>query len=409
VKILFTARKEYKEIRNQIAILDLAQYVRSLGHEADCFYLDDIQKGRIPDTRYDLVGMSILQAFGNQPIADAIWLKGRFRTEFVMGGKWTQMIDPERIDLLVRNDIKIHSGPGENYFSDREIDFDNYPSWSAVDFKTFNYVKGDVMSSRGCPYNCHFCHNTEKKISYFGITRTVDNIELLFHLGAKRIFILDDVFTVNTGRMDNIYLGLKGRNIEIENRNELFTHVNFTNAQSIATMARYKPYMVHIGIESGDDRMLQLMGKKIGIQSAFDKLQLMHESGLPIDTMFIIGFPGENEESLNNTLNFIKKIQPLVKSIWVSYYQPVYGTRGYEMILERDPGYKLQSLRSKTVSYIDPDVSEEMLVGYRSLMMKNNPIDSKNPAALIKKIAYVYGVLKEPLVDLIGVRRLRIK
>jgi hypothetical protein len=53
------------------------------------------------------------------------------------------------------------------------------------------------MSSRGCPYHCHFCHNTEKKISFFSHERTAANIDLLLKQGAKSIFFCDDNFVGN--------------------------------------------------------------------------------------------------------------------------------------------------------------------------------------------------------------------
>ena len=181
MKILLTIRKEYREIINPIAILDLAAYARKIGHEVDCYYFFQINKKSFKK-KYDLVGLSVLQANGKQSIRDAIFLKKKFNVRTIVGGKWTDTINEESTSILEKNNIEIFKGHGEKLFSDNKIEYDSYPSWDIVDFKTLNDVRGDIMSSRGCPFKCHFCHNTERKVEFFNEKRVANNIQLLFSL-----------------------------------------------------------------------------------------------------------------------------------------------------------------------------------------------------------------------------------
>ena len=163
--------------------------------------------------------------------------------------------------------------PVKRYLPASEIDYTTYPAWSRTDFETLSDVRADVMSTRGCPYRCNFCHNTEKKLSFFSAKRTADNIELLFELGAGHISFVDDIFTLRPAHMEALYHELKERNIDITHRNEFFAHVNQINEETVKWIKAYKPFKVSVGIESGDDRMLKLMGKGFDSKTAFEKVK----------------------------------------------------------------------------------------------------------------------------------------
>jgi radical SAM superfamily enzyme YgiQ (UPF0313 family) len=369
MKILLTTRREKAEQRNPIALLDLAAYARSLGHTVDCYYLDQIVVDRPNGKPYDLVGLSVLQIVKEkQPFKDALYLKKRFGSQVVVGGKWTQTITDEQKSYFEGEGVAVHVGPGEKYFADAEIDYSRYPSWDLVDFETLADARAEIMSTRGCPYNCHFCHNTEKKISFFSAARTANNIELLFRLGVKRLYFCDDIFTLRPSHMLALYDELKKRNFPIEDRAEFFAHVNHINPEMIALVKRYRPFRINVGVESGDDDMLKLMGKGFNSETAFRKLKMLHdETGLMVGTSFIIGFPGETIESLDNTLHFIERIRPFAGN-WVSYYQPVPGTKGYDTALARGNSVK-SGRRNMFISYVDPNLTARLLFTYNYMMM----------------------------------------
>ena len=83
---MLTTRKEPLEPRNPIALLDLAQYLRSLRHSVDCYYISQLRAGEVKGEHYDIVGLSVLQAIREEdPLKDAIWLKEMFKTKVVDG------------------------------------------------------------------------------------------------------------------------------------------------------------------------------------------------------------------------------------------------------------------------------------------------------------------------------------
>ncbi len=370
MKILLTTRQEPAEPRNPIGILDLSAYLRSFGHEVDCYYIEKIKDLDISGG-YDVVGLSVLQSVdGCDPLEDALYLKNKFKTKTVVGGKWTRTINDKQKDIFEKNQIEICCGAGENYFIDREIDFENYPAWDRVDFDTLGDVQMEIMSTRGCPYRCHFCHNTEKKVSYFTASRTAENIQLLINSGVTGVFFVDDIFTLKSAHMAGIYNELIKRGIQIEGRNMFFAHVNHINEKNIYWIKKYKPKGVQIGVESGDDKILELMGKTFSSQTAFEKIKLLYDNGVKVEALFLIGFPGESRETLKNTLRFIKSIKQYVELVWVSHYQPVLQTEGYNLAVERG-GIVEKSKRNTDITYIDPNLTQKELFLYHYLMKEN--------------------------------------
>ena len=271
MKILLTTRREKAEQRNPIALLDLAAYLREFGHYVDCYYLDQLAKLNGKWISYDLVGLSVLQVLSEETsLKDSLYLKKKYGTHTVIGGKWAQTLSEQQKGRFENEGIEVYIGQGERYFINQSIDFESYPSWDRCDFETLQDVRADVMSTRGCPYHCHFCHNTEKKLSFFSPQRTADNIQLLFDLGVQRIFFCDDILTLRASHMAKLYEGMKRGNIPFENRTEFFTHINHLQSEILEWIKRFKPYQVNVGVESGDDRMLDAMGKGFDSQTAYE-------------------------------------------------------------------------------------------------------------------------------------------
>jgi radical SAM superfamily enzyme YgiQ (UPF0313 family) len=65
---------------------------------------------------------------------------------------------------------------------------------------------------------------------------------------------------------------------------------------------------VQVGIESGDDRILRNMDKKVSSEAYLDIFNTLSKIDISIRPSFIIGYPGENEDSIENTINFLNKL-----------------------------------------------------------------------------------------------------
>lgn len=368
-KLLLTAPNwaDYREpANNPISILDLAPVARAAGWEVECHYLGDVIAHAGPDD-YDMVGVSVLSGYSDL-FKDLQALSNNYLgTDMVVGGKWTQGLSPEEIIRVERLGAEVWTGSGEAFFG-APADLSHYPSWNAVDLEWLDVRGSGLMTSRGCPYHCAFCHNTEKRVAFFPARRTADNIELLFERGVERVFFVDDIFTLNIGHMRAVYEECAGRRIPLAGRNMFFTHVNHVRPEPIKIMKVLAPACVQIGIESGDDRMLGAMRKGFTAEEALAAVRRLHEAGLPVRPLFLIGFPGETVESLNNTEELARAMRPFTGRPWVSFYQPIPGTEGYRLAQRQGSILRRDNDNTK-VAYLEEGLTRGILVAGRNRIM----------------------------------------
>lgn len=367
LKLLLVTRK-WKTITlntNPIGVYDLAAYARNLNYLVDVYYIDEL-----PVTNhYDLIGLSVFEGKNQTIFKDVQILKQVYgNTKIIVGGRWTKTVDNEAVEWFIKNNVELWSGEGEIYFSkSRQIDFTNYPGWYKKDLITTNSKGRNIMSSRGCPFHCYFCHNPENKINYFNSDYTVNNIQLLLEQGANEIFFADDIFTLKKEHMLNIYNDLKRKYLNIDDRNLFFTHVNLINEEIAEVMKKFKPTEVQVGLESGDNSMLKIMGKNFTTSKAFERIKLL-SNYVKVNGLFLIGFPGETTESLQNTFQFVKELKPFLSKKWVSLYQPIKNTNGYFRAL-KEGTLRKELKNNATVAYIPEGLSEEDLLRYRDLIL----------------------------------------
>jgi anaerobic magnesium-protoporphyrin IX monomethyl ester cyclase len=173
-------------------------------------------------------------------------------------------------------------------------------------------VKGPyafVVTSRGCPAGCRFCI---KHVSYGDSVRfrsaenVLAEIEQLVSLGVRAIHMYADCFTVNRDHVMGICEGIVQRGLKV--RWTCNSRVDFVDQEMLQMMARAGCWMISWGIESGDDGMLRRMRKGITTDQVARALRWAKRAGVKNWGYFIIGLPGETEESIRRTIQFSKRL-----------------------------------------------------------------------------------------------------
>ena len=366
-RVLFiNPENHFFEESNPIAILDIAQYLRYRGINVDVCEYKNIPK----DNGYNLICISCVSAYGGEIFEQLKTIRNLFpNKKLVIGGKWSTTMTPEEKTKVKELDILIETGKAElSYTDDEEIDFENYPAWNKNDLDIL-YKRDQLMSSRGCPFHCNFCNNTESKINYFSTKRTVDNIELLLKK-RENVYFVDDIFVINYEHAKAIYDECKRRNISIENHNHFFVHLNTVNDKTIELIKLFKPNFIEVGIESGDDKILKLMDKKITSEKIRKTIPILAKH-TQVYGLWIVGYPYETIESLENSYKLALEIQQYLEFSWVSHYIPLFGTKGYQMAQESG-GCFMEISNNKTISFIPKGLSSDILIEYRKKIMDLN-------------------------------------
>jgi anaerobic magnesium-protoporphyrin IX monomethyl ester cyclase len=220
-----------------------------------------------------------------------------------------------------------------------------------------------VMTSRGCPYSCAFCGSINmwhKKVRWRSLDSVFAEIEELQNeSGVRNITFMDDSFTINKKRVHEFCTQMLERKIDISW--SCLTRVDHIDDGTIKIMKRAGCTKVSLGIESGNERILQVMDKKIDLKRIKEAVSILRKNQMYWSAFFMFGLPSETKEEMIDTLNFMKEIKP----DWscVSIFTPYPGTKMYDQaidlgVIKEMPDYSLYTHQSSHIPF-SGKISEE--------------------------------------------------
>lgn len=177
--------------------------------------------------------------------------------------------------------------------------------------------KGDgasttLISSRGCPYRCSFCSKVlpqTRYVRYRSSRNVVDELEeVTSQFDIWHFRFVDDIFTVNRRRVYDLCALIKQRKLEIYWL--CITRTDAVTANLLKTMYEAGCREIHFGIESGSQRLLNLMNKQTTIETNLKAIKKTKKAGLKVKTFLMYGFPTETEEDIELTKKFVEEVQP---------------------------------------------------------------------------------------------------
>ena len=241
------------------------------------------------------------------------------------------------LGLSFKNGKKIIHNP------DRPLieDLDQLPLVSSVYKKHLNiedyfnpnapYPNVTIITGRGCVYRCNFCLFPQTLHGRKYRTRSADNVVAEFEYikktfrQCKAVFIEDDTFTVNRKRCQEISEKL------INSKVGLCWTANSRADLDFETMKIMKEAgcrSLCVGVESGDQKILDNVGKGITINQIKKFMRNSKKAGLLVHGCFIAGLPGETNETLKKTLKLAKELNPDTVQFYPFMVYP--GTKAYK-------------------------------------------------------------------------------
>jgi len=163
-----------------------------------------------------------------------------------------------------------------------------------------------IMTSRGCPYNCTFCHNSYREIKYRfnSAERVVSEIEYLIkNYKIESFFFIEDNFFVNKERVKEVCSLMIERGINLPWGAN--ARVDNLDRETLILAKQAGCKQVTFGWESGSQRMLDIYNKQVTVEQNAESIRLCNELGLQADGTFMIGGPGETLEDMKLTTKFI--------------------------------------------------------------------------------------------------------
>lgn len=228
----------------------------------------------------------------------------------------------------------------------KDLDGLGFPAWDLTDPGLYpdnpqgafykNFPIAPVATSRGCPYLCTFCGsgvNMGHKLRFRSIEHVLDEMEMLYHdFGVKEFHIIDDMFNFHKNRVIDFCKGIKNRNLDISYTFPNGLRLNQLDKEMLRIMKDTGAYAFTVGIESGSQRILDSMKKKLTLELIREKVDLICSVGLEPSGFFIIGYPDETVEDIKSTISFAKKLK--IKRAHFSNFLPLPGTEATQRLIE---------------------------------------------------------------------------
>ncbi len=183
------------------------------------------------------------------------------------------------------------------------------------------------ITSRGCPYQCSYCHEIHgKKFRGMAPEVVLDQMEwLVREHGVGEFMIVDDIFNFELERAKQICRGIIDRKLKV--------HLQFPNGvrgdrfdeELVVLMKQAGAHFMAIAIETVSEKFQKLIRKNLKIDRALQTIHWVNQHNIEVCGFFMIGFPGETLEEVRKTTDFA--VNAPLDTIFVSIVSPFKGTK----------------------------------------------------------------------------------
>jgi radical SAM superfamily enzyme YgiQ (UPF0313 family) len=185
-------------------------------------------------------------------------------------------------------------------------DYVNFPNWNGIPKEYFYFP---VLTSRGCPYQCTYCHNIfGKKVRTRSPENVIKEIEYLFKkYGVKEFHIIDDAFNYDALRAKRLCSAIidSGLRISLAFPNGL--RADNIDDELIALLKKAGAYKINFGFETTIPRLQLMIKKRLDIDSASNAVRRISKAGIITGGYFMFGLPTETREDILKTIDFAAK------------------------------------------------------------------------------------------------------
>jgi radical SAM superfamily enzyme YgiQ (UPF0313 family) len=215
------------------------------------------------------------------------------------------------------------------------------PAWDLIDVEKYLSPFHDskkalpISTSRGCPFDCGFCYNRAFNYCKWRAHSAEYIVSLVKELHQR--YQIDGIITTD----DNFFVDKK-RAFEIVEKVGLpyycETRANYFDEDFAEALHRTKCRAVLLGLESGSDRILKFINKKITVHDIINAVSVVSKySDIWISGSFIVAFPTETEEECRETMSLIVHLLDIKKEMGftLGYFLPYPGSNLYHIAIEK--------------------------------------------------------------------------
>ena len=233
---------------------------------------------------------------------------------------------------------KIFANPPREQIKD--LDQIDFPAWELFDVEKYiqtNRMSGSdkrampIISGRGCPYNCRFCSKTLfRGFRFRSVSNIIKEIETVIErYDINFIDFVDDLLIISTDRAFELCDAIEPLNVKwcCQGRS------NIVILEILKRMKKAGCVGIGYGVESGSQKILDLMNKQITVKQSKEAVINTINLGMDAYVQIMYGYPGETKETLEETVHFFDTI-PYKRPVFLSATTPVPGSPLYNDCLK---------------------------------------------------------------------------
>jgi radical SAM superfamily enzyme YgiQ (UPF0313 family) len=225
------------------------------------------------------------------------------------------------------------------------------PAWDLMELEryaaTINWAT--IYASRGCLMNCSFCTispHWRRSYRKRDIERIVQELALLKEKGFGEIRIDDDSIFLDASYGESVFKTISETDMKLKFR--VKARVDDINEERLDLMSDAGVSILHFGVESPIQRILDKMRKGYDGRDLGERLRLIAQSGMIMNPSFILGIPGEDTDSLLATADYIKSVHDMQKCALI-----------YTSLITAHPGSTLRvNARERGLRIINNDLDD---------------------------------------------------
>lgn len=194
-----------------------------------------------------------------------------------------------------------------------------------------------VIFTRGCPGNCTFCsayHVNGKRVRFRSPQDFVNEIELLYQdYEVRQFMITDNCFTHNKELLKEVCNLLIAENLNIVFDCASYQNLNNLDQETLSLLKRAGCTMIIMGIECGSERIREFLKKSGTLGYIKEKESLIIKYGIAVRAYFMMGFPYEKVQDINETIKFARSLK--TKHVHFEICFPLPGSEIYHYLKEK--------------------------------------------------------------------------
>ena len=196
---------------------------------------------------------------------------------------------------------------------------------------------GTLITSRGCPYRCSFCsiELLQQDVEYHSVDYVIAEIESILSTIGKidYLYFQDVMFLTKWGRIEELCKRLIQTKLLKHIKWATTVSSNAVTYEKVKLMKEAGCFYLSFGLESNSERSLKLINKAAKPKHNQNAVDICKKLGIWANSAFLFGIPGEKEEDLNATLDFVKRNN--IFSTGVNILKPLPGSPFYYEFKEK--------------------------------------------------------------------------